>query len=293
MEGSNLNYCLVKKNKIYEEITDLMDMEELSMNMPTHTDKIKYQLKKLVSNSKYIQLIGNESNTNNLLEEVIMGITKEDNNPNLQGNTMLLYGNDLCYYEVIYMENLRDKNKKDENLNEFASISNINLEPIYGDCAILKTCYENNTPTPGIITLDDVSEILINNFYHMGLMIEPTGKTIELIYSGDSPNNVIGHKFEKTGEINVLGLVFVPWIEKGKELNTIASKVLGKDIYGRVFLTVLAPIYFRRFWGINTKTLDDITKILDDKTKVEQIQQELSDSSNQINPFFLIKKYCI
>ncbi len=96
MEGSNLNYCLVKKNKIYEEITDLMDMEELSMNIPTHTDKIKYQLKKLVSNSKYIQLIGNESNTNNLLEEVIMGITKEDNNPNLQGNTMLLYGNDLC-----------------------------------------------------------------------------------------------------------------------------------------------------------------------------------------------------
>ena len=40
------NYCIIKKNKIYEELYDIVEQEELSMNNPNHEDKIKYLIEK-------------------------------------------------------------------------------------------------------------------------------------------------------------------------------------------------------------------------------------------------------
>ncbi len=51
---SNFNYCLVQTNKIYEQIQDMLDMEEISMNNPNDTSKVIYYLEKIVRNSKFI-----------------------------------------------------------------------------------------------------------------------------------------------------------------------------------------------------------------------------------------------
>ena len=44
---SNFNYCLVQTNKIYEQIQDMLDLEELSMNNPNDNSKVIYLKLKL------------------------------------------------------------------------------------------------------------------------------------------------------------------------------------------------------------------------------------------------------
>ncbi len=290
---SGLNYCLIKKNKIYESIQDLMDLEELSMNNPNHNEKVFDKISNLVKKSRFIEFRGNENDTNSLLENIMLSITDENKSKNIQGNTLLLYGNDEEYYEVIYMENLIEKNKNNDDLNEFASISNTSLEPIFGDCVIVKTCLEKDKHVPKIITVENICEILINNFYHKGIIINTDGTTKELIYSGDSPLPVVGGKFKRSGEINVLGLILVPWIEDGQEVNQIATKLFGSEIKGRIFLTILSPVTSKRYWSISITNLNSILSILEDKEKTNQISNEIIESNYTINPFFLIKKYCI
>ncbi len=290
---SGLNYCLIKKNKIYESVQDMMDLEELSMNNPNDNDKVFDKLTNLIKKSKFIELKGNEKDTNSLLEEIMIGITTDNKSENIQGNTLLLYGNDEAYYEVIYMENLIEKKKNNDDLNQFCSMSNTLLEPIYGDCAIVKTGLEKDKHIPKIITMNDICEIFINNFYHKGIIINTDGTTKELIYSGDTPHLVIGEKFKRSGEINVLGLILVPWIEDGKELNGVASKLFGSEIKGRIFLTVLSPVTSKRYWSITIENLNNILTILEDKEKTNQIGNDIIESNYTINPFFLIKKYCI
>ena len=167
------------------------------------------------------------------------------------------------------------------------------MEPIYGDCAIIKTGFKNNQTIPKKISIDDIVNIFINNFYHKGVMIDTDGKTTELIYSGETPHQVIGSKFERYGEIKVLGLVMVPWIEKSNIVNSIGTKILESEMKGRIFLTVLSPISFKRYWGISIQCLNNILSILDNKEKVNKINDEIIESNFTINPFFLIKKYCI
>ena len=51
---SKFNYCLVQTNKIYEQIQDMLDLEEISMNNPNDNSKIFYHLEKIVSKAKFI-----------------------------------------------------------------------------------------------------------------------------------------------------------------------------------------------------------------------------------------------
>jgi hypothetical protein len=288
-----LNYCLIKKNKIYEHLQDMMDIEEISMNDPNQNEKVFYHIKKLISKSKFIELRGNENDTNSLLEEIMLGITEDNKSEEIQGNTLLVYGDDDAYYEVIYMENLINTKRNNDELNEFGSLSNISLEPIYWDCAIVKTGFKNNQTIPKKISIDDIVNIFINNFYHKGVMIDTDGKTTELIYSGETPHPVIGSKFERYGEIKVLGIVIVPWVEKSNTINNIGTKLLESEMKGRIFLTILSPISFKRYWGISIQSLNNILSILDNKEKVNKVNDEIIESNYTINPFFLIKKYCI
>ena len=46
---SEYNFCLINKNKIYEEIHEMIEDEELSMSRQDDTDKIIYQINLLVN----------------------------------------------------------------------------------------------------------------------------------------------------------------------------------------------------------------------------------------------------
>lgn len=288
---SEYNYCFVKKNLIYEEVYDMMDIEELSMSNPDHTDKIIYELSKIISKSKYIEIKSSESNSNELISEIVTSITNENNDKGVQGNTLLVHANDDYYYEVIYMENLIDKSyKKEDELNQLATISNIDLEPIFKDCAFVKTGYSDGIPVCKSISIDDMCEIMINNFYHKGILLNEDDDIKELIYSGDNPTIILGNKFEKGDVGDVLGLTILPWIEPSEKLNVKASKLLGKETYGRIFLMTFSPITCKRHWSLTKETTENILKILNDDKKKAKVYETIDKENKQSNPFYLIKK---
>ena len=96
----DFNYCLVSKNNIYDEIREMIEDEELSMSKFDDTDKITYQIIKMVLGAKYLKFkYSEEPDSNKLLEQIMMDITEENQSTEMQGNTLLVYANDNYYYE--------------------------------------------------------------------------------------------------------------------------------------------------------------------------------------------------
>jgi hypothetical protein len=203
-------------------------------------------------------------------------------------------------FEIIFMEEL-GVDKNDDILNQFGSISNIELSPIYGKIAIVKTSYKNGELKNSLINDNDINEIIVNNFYHTGIMINSDGSLLELEFSGDNPNLTIGGNFKQMDSLSLFGLVLIGYNETNttNEINKIASKIYGKEIRGRIFLTTMCPITNKRFWSLNIDIFNNIFKLVsyldgtqEQKNKINELEKELTDDKLK-NPFFLIKKYCV
>jgi hypothetical protein len=283
---TDFNFCLAKKNKIYMELQDMMDTEELSMNNPDDNNKVFYQIKKLIENSNFFHIKDSLENSDKQLEQMMVDITEENKCNKMQGNTLLIYCDDDNYYEVLYLENLIDREGKDiSQINEFASISNIFLEPIFNDVAIIKSGYDDNKLVSKKITIDDITNIMINNFYHKGVIINEDGLMEELVYSGDTPASVVGHKFLKSGEIEVLGLILVPWIEASDNINTVATQIFKQEIKGRVFVCLATDVFdFVKDNGLEVnQTLNVYFPYLCSQGKLKELNPEIDNSSKYDN----------
>ena len=294
------NYCLIKKNKIYEDLYEILENDELIMDNPNHKEEIKYKIKKLTTSyfGKIISISDNFSTSNESLEDLMIGITDNEEDDSLQGNTLLMFADNEFMYEMVFMEQL-GINKSDNDLNQLASISNIELAPIYGNISIVKSSYQNGNLTNKLITEQDIITLVTSNFYHMGIMINPDGSTLELEFSGDNPNIMIGNNFSQLNPFQMFGLMLVGYNEKGIEINHLASKLYGSEIKGRFYVSILCPISNKRFWGINLDILNGLIKLIDysegtieQKAIIQKLNNELADDKLK-NPFFLIKKYCI
>jgi hypothetical protein len=302
------NYCLIKKNKIYEDIYDILEDKELVMDNPNHKDDIKYQIKNLAKTyytKKMITISNIFENSEATLEDLMLNITgetendiNETENESLQGNTLLMYANSKFMYEVVFMEQL-GINKTDDELNQLSSISNIELAPIYGQTAVIKTSYVDGSIKPSIILEEDITDLIINNFYHVGVLINPDGSMLELEFAGDNPNIMIGGNFKMLSPLSLFGLQLVCYHEDGDKDNDLASKIYGKEIKGRLYIATLCPITNKRFWSITSEFLQDLIKLLDYTTgtpeqrkKIDELENELNDDKLK-NPFFLVKKYCV
>ena len=157
----------------------MIEEEELSMSKFDDTDEIIYQIKRIVLGANYLKIkYSEEPDSNKLLEQIMMDITEENQSPEMQGNTLLVHANDNYYYEVIYLENMVNLNRDVNDINELATISNIETEPILKDCAIIKTGYSDGKPVCKEITREDIFEIVVNNFYHIGLLINEDGSIL-------------------------------------------------------------------------------------------------------------------
>jgi hypothetical protein len=288
----DFNYCFVSKNKIYDEIREMIEDEELSMSKFDDTDEIIYQIKKIVLGAKYLKIkYSEEPDSKKLLEQIMMDITEENQSTEMQGNTLLVYCNDNYYFEVIYLENMVNLERDISEINELATISNIETEPILKDCAIIKTGYADGKPVCKEITREDIFEIVVNNFYHTGLLINEDGTMKEIKYSGDNPLLIMGNTFTKGQIGDVLGITMLPWVEvKGTKENIVASKILGMGVKGRVFLMTFCPITNKKHWNFTQQIAEDILKILADPEKTKQIYAEIEKLNKNVNPFYLIKK---
>lgn len=294
------NYCYVGKNKIYAEIYDELLEEELSMFKQEHQHTIKDYIKKKINNEKYIGIsdtydmsIGNVG-SDDIISDLILKITKDAGTTDLQGNTILMFANPNEMYEIFHMENLV-KSFSDLELNEFGSISNIQMEPIYWGCGIFKTTYDKGELKGSIITKNDVANLFVQNYYHMGVMIgcDPNNYT-EIDFSGEDPYKVIGQNFIQSNVTDVIGFNLMPFVEKdSKEQNLQASKLFGREIKGRVFVTLLCPQTQKKYWNITMCTIKDIVKILSNNelaTRINKLLESDENISKSQNPFYYVKK---
>lgn len=292
------NYCELKRNKIYAEVYDELLDEELNMNNPSHNDKIKYWMEKKLKSSNFIQISNTFTNKQDIIEDLILKIDADsNNNPNIQGNTLMMYADDNSMYELFYMEDLTKKIPESE-LNEFGSITNIFLQPVCWTCGIFKSSYRNDGSVySDTITKSDVIKLYIQNYYHKGMMLNPDGSMTEIEFTGENPFNMIGNNFTQSNTLDLFGFNLIPWVEKtngenssSTQLNENASKIMGSEIYSRVFLTIVCPNTNKKFWDITQTTINNILKIIDNKEIQNKIQQEIEQAEININPFYFIKK---
>jgi len=284
-----LNYCIIHKNEIYGELHDLVEKEELTMVNPNHEDKIKYLIGELVKNNKQIEFNDKETNDiNDIISEVLEMLISKNPQDESQGNTLIVYSDINEMIEIIFIE--KDENFEDSELNEFASMSNYDLQPIYNSCALFKTRYKDNKIKNTLITLKDVEKILYYNFYHIGLLIDCDKNTKEIIFSGDIPHNFIGSSFKLGQNFERLGFHLALFVEDGNKVNEIASKIYGTEIKGRVYITLLNPPYNKKFGNFTKELLDIILKVLDNKEKVKKIEDDIMNDKLD-NAFMIINKY--
>ena len=290
-----LNYCELKKNTIYAEMYDELLDEELNMNKSEHNDKIKTYLDKKINTSDFVKISDIFSNSNNMMEDLILKIESDAPNFKLQGNTLLMYADDNSMYELFYMEDLT-QSIPSVFLNEFCSLSNIFLQPVCWTCGIFKSSYGTNGKIhPDIITKSDVSKIYISNFYHKGVLINQNGSMLELEFTGEDPYKIIGTNYTQSNTIDLFGFNLVPWVEKienptNTQLNLCASKIIGSETYGRVFFAIVCPNTNKKFWDIKIKTIKDILFVIDNEDIKDKISKEVEMAEININPFYIMKK---
>ena len=284
-----MNYILVKTNKIYEELYDLMDEKELSMNNPDHFEMVKFHMEKYINKINYIKTSEKFETPEDRINNIMEYFSTEDVE-HMQGNTLLLYSDDEYMYEVLFLENRKDQS--DENINDFASITNIELHPIYGDCAIIKTGINGKILVNETIERKDLFKIIYNNFFHTGVMVNSNEDIKELTYSGDMPSTIIGNTFGNYEMNEIFGLQFVIYKETNshKLKNELISKLCKKDIFGRVFVCLLTPIFFKKMCNNKLSIMKAITTLLEDNDKTNNIQKELDDDRLK-NPFVVISKH--
>lgn len=294
------NYCLIKENKIYAEIFDELLDEELNMNNPEHNDKIKRWIEKKISLSDYIDISEKFTSRDDILEDVIVNITSVAKNDNLQGNTLMISCDENSIYELFYMEDLTKPIESDK-LNEFGSITNIFLQPVCWTCGIFKSSYkQGGLIYPDIITKSDITKLFLQNFYHQGVIFNVDGSMLEIEFSGEDPFKVIGTNFTQSGTVDLFGFSLVPWIEKDKNvekdssnININASKLIGSEIFGRVFFSLVCPNTNKKYWDITPNTFKKILSIIDNDEIKNKIQKNVEDAEININPFYYIKKYVV
>lgn len=293
-----LNYCELKKNTIYAEMYDELLDEDLNMNKIEHNDKIKTYLEKKINTCDFVKISDKFSNTNDMMEDLILKIESDAPNFKLQGNTLLMYADENSMYELFYMEDLTQSISSVPTgyLNEFGSISNIFLQPVCWTCGIFKSSYGSDGKIySDIITKSDVSKLYVSNFYHKGVMLNQDGSMLELEFTGEDPYKIIGTNYTQFNTIDLFGFSIVPWIEKiqnptNTQLNLSASKIIGSETYGRVFFSIVCPNTNKKFWDIKIKTIKDILFIIDNKNIQDKISKDVEMAEININPFYIMKK---
>jgi hypothetical protein len=270
-----MNYALIKPNNVYEELYDILEDNDLNMHNINNFENVKYHIKKYIESINYVEFI--KTYTNDTMNEIVKKLDELTLVDSLEINTILLYSNEFYAYEAIYL-----KNENEELNNQYATISNIDLLCINGNVAIIKTLFKESKYISSNITLDDLYEIIIKNFFHIGLMINPDNTMIELEFNTDKPFNTIGNTFKAVGTIELFNVAFMLYSEDSKEKNTLASKLFSNysNITGRCFITVLSPESHLKFMDLTKLMFNNIIKLIDNNSVIK------NDDNRVHNPFY-------
>jgi hypothetical protein len=283
------NYAIIKKNNIYYRLYSILEEKRLFMNNFQHKEEITDILKNLLNEMDIISISKKFNKGDELLENILENIGEDTESTN--GGSIIIDGYKDYMYQLIYLEdvNFQKEEMTDQKfLNEYCSLSNIEIKPIYYSAAIIKITYKDGEMKNDIIKKEDLVELFLNNYYNTGVLIHNNGNLQEIQFTGDGPNLIIGNSFIVNDPVSIFGFLFVPYIESGSEINIKASKLLGKEIKGRVFIALLCPSTYKKIWNIDIETLEKILNLLEDENNKAKYESESHDMN--FNPYFNLKK---
>jgi hypothetical protein len=269
------NYCLVKPNKIHENLHDILTDEELFMHNMEH----KYNIKKIMDNLivKNVELSKTFDISKTNYNELAVAISKDYNYEHITLNTLYIDMNKDYNYELVYIE----EKLEDMELNQFGTIINAELEPIYGMCAIVKS---DKNKKGMLITLDDIKNIYFNIYYHIGLMVNPTNVS-EITFTSEIIQRCIGNSYKQLEDLEILGLNLVLYQDKQDNiLNEKITKLYNKNMYGSFFITSVMPISLKKHINFNNDLLDLLIQIKSNPIRYEEIIKNITIDVCE-NPF--------
>ena len=270
MNKTSINYCLIKKNEFHTEIMDMLDEENLSMNRADDRGKIDYEIDKIINNAKYIS-ISNEFNDNNkMLEHMTENILDYnehgDETYERQADNILISRDHKTKFSIFYFLKKNTDNNKVQN--DLCTLLNVETIPLYDSCGILKIKKgdDDKLNIGDVICKNDIKKLVKMLYYHKGLMIDASGKMTDIEYFGDNVIYTIGNTFSEQGKQKELyDKVIIYYEEKNGDqtTNIVASKILGEDIKGRIFIIMLSD-NSNKFWNFDIETANEILKLKDD-----------------------------
>lgn len=279
-----MNYLLVENNNVYTDLYDLLEKEELNMNKEKDNNSIQFHLEKYINNCSYFKLSDDFKNNETRLDNIMEYFDEYNNHEKASLDTLLIYSNDKIMYELMFLET--KKEKKENELNQFACITNLEKMPIYNNVIVLKTEIINNKPKSCFINKTDIFDLIYKQFYHTGVIIDNKTKK-EIIFTGTNPLNVIGNNFNETEKKEILGLIFILYEEKQDDyLNENVSILFEREIRGRCFLMILCPFSHQKIWDLNENIVNKILNLYKNKKKLNEINSKLFNETS--NPFLLI-----
>ena len=274
-----MNYIIINKNNAYTEIYETLEDNELFMNNLNDKELIIFHINKYVEKSNYI----NYSNVFNT-EKERMDDALNNYSDDKTVNTILIYSNDDCMYELMYFES--GKIESEEKINHFASIINTEEKIIYGTVYLFKTLIKKNKLEMAIADKKDLFLLFNTIFYHTALIVEEN-EIKELYFTGDKPFNLIGNTFKESDKIEILNFYFCLYEEEnGNYVNHKVSKLFKREIKGRCFIMMTCPYTFRKFWDLSEKTFNNIINIISNDDKYDYIDRKIHDNLLG-NPFML------
>jgi hypothetical protein len=279
-----MNYAVISPNKLHEELCEILVDNDLTMAKLEYKDSIHYQIEMYFKKCNYIQYSTGFDNPDEMFNDICR-VLKENNKDDI--NTIMLYSTDEYVYEMVYFENYNNKEYDEDLFNQFASITNIELLPIYDKCAVIKTNIKTNVKST-CIDYKDITNIVMKTFYHTGIMVDTDNKITEIVYISEHPYASIGTTFTKTKDIIINNLCFLLYEEKENNnvMNKKASKLFNTEIKGRVFISLISPIFYKKIWDMNSTILNLVLNSINN----ESVEKELDDNRT-INPFVVINKY--
>ena len=281
------NFALIKKNKFYLKLYDILENEKLFMDKPDQKDIVEEKIRDLIDSEKILEISETFNKKEELLEDIFYKMSKSTTSRS--GNSLLINCNQNYMYQLIYLEE-ENENLDNENLNEYCSLSNKDITPVYNDACIVKISYYDGVMKNDIIKKEDIVNIFMRNYYHKGVLIDTNDKMVDIEFTGDNPNLILGNSFKQFTSIQILDFVFLIYQESSKELNKIMSKLTNQEVKGRCFCILLSMDNYKKYWDIDSEGLNEIITMNENNIDKSKLNIENNPFLNlKINNLELIK----
>jgi len=215
------------------------------------------------------------------------------NIPNLTINNEIIGEEPYYIYELLYIDTKKTNYENDDNINEFASLLNVNEDKIYNNAILLKTFIPSLSDSILFesITKNNIELLLHNRVYTKIVIWDWTNGWKEEEVLGDLTNyvNILfeGDNYNKMN-VNFLMHDINIWYVEDKYGDKVCGNILNKSLEKCIWFTMKSEEYRGNL------TLDEVKKIIKLSSYLENynIPEEFTiDKLDKYNRKIIYNKY--